>query len=148
MRSFDLGPWICIGATSTSPQRHVEVGIGVLEAAREQQHVGRGQREPEGVLLHPRHDRVVDDAAVAVADEHVLGLTNGALGQVPWRQQLGELEAVRPGHLQAALDRHVPYRDVVEERLELRFEGIEADREQHVVVDREARPGCSSCVAS
>jgi hypothetical protein len=90
------------------------------------------------VLVHARHDRVVDDAAVAVADQHVLGLADGTLRQVTRRQQLGKAEAVRTGHLQAALNRHVPHCDVVEQRLELGLEGVEADGEEHVVVDGEA----------
>src|SRR5207342_1980843 len=49
-----------------------------------------------------------------------------------------ELEAVGTGDLEASLDRDVPERDTVEQGIELRLEGVEADREIHVVVDREA----------
>ena len=115
--------------------RDVDVRVGVLQPAGEQQGVGGGEREPERVLVHPRQHRVVDDAAVAVADQHVLGLTHRALRQIAGREQLGEREAVGPADLQAALHRDVPDRHVVQERLELVLERVETDREVHVVVD-------------
>src|SRR5205085_3589733 len=49
--------------------------------------------------------------------------------------QLGEPKPVRPGDLQTPLHGDVPHRHVVQERVELRLEGVVADREVHVVVD-------------
>ena len=118
--------------------RDVEVGVGVLQPASEQERVARGQREPERVLVHPGEHRVVDDAAVAVADQHVLRLTHGALRQIARGHQLGEREAVGAGDLEAPLHRDVPEGHGVEERVELVLERVEADREVHVVVDRVA----------
>ncbi len=118
--------------------RDIELGVGVLEAAREEQRVRRRQREPERVLVHPRQDRIIDDPAVRVADEHVFRLPDLALRQVARGEQLRKFEPVRPGDLEAALDRDVPDGDVVEQGLEFRLERVEPDREVHVVVDREA----------
>jgi len=82
-------------------------------------------------FLSPRANRSASEDASA-------NQTHRARREVAWREQLREPEAVGAGDLEAALDRHVPERDAVEEGVELRLERVEADREVHVVVDREA----------
>src|SRR5207247_2097069 len=61
-----------------------------------------------------------------------------ALGQVPRCQQLREPEPVGAADLEAPLHGDVPERHAVEQRVELRLEGVETDREVHVVIDGEA----------
>ena len=65
-------------------------------------------------------------------------LTKPEVRKIARREELREPEAVRSGDLEAALDRDIPDRDPVQQRLELCLERVEADREVHVVVDREA----------
>ena len=118
--------------------RDVEVGIGVLQPAREQQRIARRQGEPERVLVHAREHGIVDDAAVAIDDQHVLRLAHSAFRQIARRQELSEREPVGTRDLEAPLHGDVPDRDVVEQGDELRLERVEADREVHVVVNGEA----------
>src|SRR5262249_30138784 len=68
----------------------------------------------------------------------VLALSDLAPRQVAGRHQLGELQTVRAGDLHVALDGDVPERDLVQQVVEFGVEIVEADREVHVVVDREA----------
>ena len=82
MRSLDFGPLHLQRRDVGLLDRDVQVRVGVLQPAREQQRVGGRQREPERVLVHAGQHRVVDDAAVAVADQHVLRLADRALRQV------------------------------------------------------------------
>ena len=105
-----------------------------LHAERVQQRVGVGERQPEVVLGELQQDRVVHDAAVGRADQHVLALLGLRLRQVAGREQLREPGGVGPGDLHLALDRHVPQRHLLDEVPVLLDVVVVEGGDQHVVV--------------
>src|ERR671918_1144939 len=118
------------------PDLNVQAGVRG-QAERVEEDVGVGQGEPERVLVDPEHHRIVQDPPVRRGDQHVLALPDLTRRQVSARQELGEPGAVRAGHLDVALDRHVPQCHVFEEVPVLLLEVAVVCREQRVVVHGE-----------
>ena len=120
---------------------HLVAGL-VIHPFGPQQHVGVGDRQPELVLGHAQQHRVVDYAALLVAQNDVASLVHRALlAQVPGHQQIGKGKRVRALDLDLPLDRDVPQGDVPGEVLVLLdqaalLEGNIGPRMVHVVVDR------------
>ncbi len=105
-----------------------------LHTERVQQRVGVGEREPEVVLGELQQDRVVDDAAVGRADQHVLALPGCVSREIARREQLREPCGVGAGDLDLALDRYVPQRDLLDE-VPVLLDVVVVERgDQHVVV--------------
>lgn len=138
MSSFDFGPWIRTGATSTSlivtfkPE-------WVGEAMCPQAHVAVGEREPGLVLLEAEENRVVDDPAVGRRDEHVLRLTDRAPVQVARGHHVRERERVGPRDLDLALHADVPHRDVVQQMRVLGHQVAVVPRVVRVVIHAVSR---------
>ena len=96
---------------------------GGVDALRPQQHVRVGDAEPELVVGHAQQHRIVDDAAVLVAQDDVARLHGRHPGvDVAGNQVIHEGRGVRAFDLDLALDRHVPHTDVLGERLVLRHQ--------------------------
>jgi hypothetical protein len=83
-------------------------------ALRPQQDVAVGQRDPEVVFGQAQQDRIVQDAAVCIGDEHVLALADRHLGQVARGQHLDEAGCVRSGDLDLAFNGHIAQDRVVD----------------------------------
>ena len=132
-----------LGIRSLDLQRG-DVGLDDLHAesraqrdpARPQQHVAVGKRQPEVVLTESQQHGIVDDLARGAGDRDVLALANRAPAEVARGEHVGEREGVTAGDLDLSLDGDVPERHVVDEVPVLCFEVVEADGEEHVVVDR------------
>ena len=89
---------------------------GGVDALRPQQNVRVGYAEPELVVRHPQQHRVVDDAAILVAQDDVARLHWRHAGvDVAGDQVVHEVGGVGALDLDLALDRHVPDADVLGE---------------------------------
>ena len=82
------------------------------DSLRPEQNVAVGQREPETVLRQTQQDRIVQDAALGVGDEHVLALSDRHGGEIARGQHLYEPRRIGTGDLDLTLDR-----DIAEDRL-------------------------------
>ena len=83
------------------------------------QQVGVGEREPELVLRQAQQHRIVEDAAPFVAEDDVLGVQGLDAGRVAGDDVVGEPLRVRSLDADLPLDRDVPERDVMGQRLML-----------------------------
>jgi hypothetical protein len=102
---------------------------------RPQQDVAVGKRQPETILAEAQRNRIVEDAAVDVGDEHVLALPDFHLRKIARRQHLRERRRVGAGDLDLALDRDVAQDRGVDQVPEIPFRIAEVAREVHVIVD-------------
>ena len=115
---------------------HVQAGMH-RHALRPKQDVAVRQRNPEMVFRQAQQDRVVQDTALGVGDQHVFALAHGHLRQVARCQHLDEFRGVGPGDLHLPFHGHVTEDRVVDEVPEVLFRIAEVARDIHVVVDGE-----------
>ena len=101
-------------------RRHVDLVdvdielAGGVDSLGPQEEIGVGDAEPELVVGHSKQHRVVDDAAVLVAEDHVSGLHWEHYGvYVAADQHVHEIRRVRSLYPDLTLDRHVPHADVL-----------------------------------
>ena len=116
INASDLGPWICTGATSISAMETLQTQ-SLVHPAQPQFEVAVGEREPELVLGGAEQHRIVQHAAVLVAQDHVLGV-HGLDERCAAGDDVVD-EGFRVGALYLDLSFHgdVPQRDVVDQRV-------------------------------
>ena len=88
------------------------------------------------VLTEAQQHGIVDDAAVFRGDDDILTLADGAAREITRGKQVGEPRCVLSRDLDLAFDRDIPQRHMLNEMPVLRFQIVEADRKQHVVIGR------------
>ena len=104
-------------------------------AARPEQHIAVGDRQPEMVLAKLQQDRIIDDAAVLVGDQHIFALSDLAAGQIAAAQELGKARRIRTGDLDLALHRHITEDGFIHKVPEILHRIAEIARNIHVVID-------------
>ena len=90
------------------------------------------------ILGQLQQDRVVDDAAILVGDQHIFALAYLAAGKVTATEELGEFRRVWTGDLDLALDRHITQDRFVHEVPEILDRVAKVARNIHVVIDRKS----------
>ena len=106
-------------------RRHVDLvdldveGLTDLHPLQPQHQIGIRQAEPELVLGDPQQHGIVEDPALLVAEDDVAGAHHRDLRRVPGDHQVDERLGVGALHPDLALDRDVPQRDVVDQRVVL-----------------------------
>ncbi len=90
-----------------------------VHALQPVQQVGVGQREPELVAREAQQHRVVQDAALLVAENHVAGVHRLDAGHVAGDDVVDEPLRVGSRDADLPLDRDVPHRDVLGQGLVL-----------------------------
>ena len=116
---------------------HIHAGTGG-HAACPEQHIAVRDRQPEMILGQLQQDRVVDDAAILVGDQHIFALAYLAAGKVTATEELGEFRRVWTGDLDLALDRHITQDRFVHEVPEILDRVAKVARNIHVVIDRKS----------
>ncbi len=91
----------------------------VVDAAQPPLDVAVGQREPELVLGDTQQDRVVQNAARLVAEDHVLAVHRRDAGHVAGDDVIHEGFRLRTLHADLPLDRDVPHGHVIDQRVVL-----------------------------
>ena len=87
---------------------------GGVDALRPEQHVRVGDAEPELVVGNAQQDRVVDDAAVLVAEDHIAGLHGGQQAvHITGDDIIDEVGGVGTLDLDLAFDGHIPHADML-----------------------------------
>ena len=100
---------------------HVELA-GRVDSLGPKKHVGVGDAEPELVVGHSKQHRVVDDAAVLIAEDDVPGLHRGQQGvHVAGDQHVHQIRGIGALYPDLAFDGHVPHADMLGEVLVLRI---------------------------
>ena len=95
---------------------HAHTDVDPLQPVEQ---VGIGEREPELVLCQAQQHRVVEDAAPLVAEDDVLAVHRLDAAGVAGDDVVGEPLRVRSLDADLTLDRDVPERDVMRQRLVL-----------------------------
>ena len=96
--------------------------------------VAVGAADPEPVLGHAQHDRIVQQPAILVAQEDITALANLDATDMPRRQQLHEGRRVQPAELDHPLDSHIPQAGPLDRVPVFIDRRIIADRHPHAVI--------------